>query len=61
MDEIQLHPQSMFNKMVAIIPIEKDNFRTVPAEEFEIICKNNQERQYVIQTNQLDESKNNTC
>lgn len=57
MAKIQLDPQIMIDKMVEIIPLEKHNFRTVHTEEFEKMCKDYQERQYEIQTNEIDKSK----
>ena len=47
----------MIDKMVEIIPQENHNFRTIHTEEFVAMCKEYQDRQYDIQTNQIDPSK----
>lgn len=57
MGKMQLDPQIMIDKMVEIIPQEKHNFRTIHTEEFIAMCKEYQERQYKIQTDEIDESK----
>ncbi|SRX54309.1 putative oxidoreductase [Aequorivita sp. CIP111184] len=57
MAENQFNPQSMIDKMIAVIPQEKHNFRTVHPEEFVEKCQEYQDRQYTLQTDTVDKSK----
>lgn len=57
MAENQYDPQEMIDKMIAIIPQQEHNFRTVCPEKMIPMCQEYQNRQYEIKTDTIDPSK----
>ncbi len=53
----QMDPQEMIDKMVEVIPMDNQPFRTVWPEKLVDTCKEYQQRQYDILSNEKDKSK----
>ncbi|MGB3591434.1 MAG: SDR family oxidoreductase [Nonlabens sp.] len=55
--ENQFDPQDMIDKMVEVIPMKEQPFRTILPEKMVGMCKDYQQRQYTLKSTEKDESK----